>query len=88
MAKTATRRMEYSSTHYSHMKHIDDACKWHIDGNVKGLLKLLADSNNIIGVCRLHKHFEVEAGECVVTKPFNGGFSTEVKSFNDEYLPW
>jgi hypothetical protein len=41
-----------------------------------------------MSICRLHKHFELSLGECVVTVYENGALIAKVHPHNPDLVPW
>lgn len=75
--------------HYSQLEHINVAGKYDIEGKILVLLTWIRENGiKLMGLCRLHKHFDVESGECVVSQRTKDGIRTKVRTILPEYIPW
>jgi len=76
-----------ASSNYTTLEHINVAKDWALDHIAKQALSLV--DSNIIGVCRLHKHFDIDAGEIVVTEYCgNNKYKTVVSKDQTNIVPW
>lgn len=74
------------------LAHINEAMHYDIDQYSKELILKMNRSFDVFkyGICRLHKHFDLEEDECVVTTydPQERKYHSAVKPFDAAYLPW
>jgi hypothetical protein len=50
----------YNSSYYNELTHIDEAHYWNIEESAKDIVEILRkDNESRLGVCRLHKHFDL-----------------------------
>lgn len=42
----------------------------------------------LVGICRLHRHFDMKAGECVVSKIVDNQIRSSVKQYEANFVPW
>ena len=85
----ATISPYYESTNYGDLNHIHETTEWPYEDMAHAVLKQMKDAGacEMFGVCRLHKHFELNAGECVVTTLGENGFISSVHSYKANYIP-
>ena len=81
----------YSPKSFMNLSNIRQANEWELGNNARMLIDLLHSiekAQHLFGICRLHKHFEIEDSECVVTTCDDGiSFKTRVKPYQSEFLP-
>lgn len=74
----------YTHANYSESTHIDTAGDWDLEQSALNILQKLQklSISNLIGAYRIHKHFELIPGECVVTTLSGTDLNASVQPFN------
>ena len=77
---------------HNKLSHIVTASDFDMDVYVRNLIiKMNVDYDFFkFGVCRLHKHFELQATECCATEflPESVSYKTKVVEYGSELVPW
>lgn len=85
-----TEQTRYQVSYYNDLHHIAYAHAWEISQQAVDLLKQFSGDNDgyLFGTCRLHRHFVLAEGECVVTKLVNTEYVAEVARYDPSFVPW
>ena len=81
----------YMHTNYMNSTHIDICGNWELEELALGMvreLQKIEGANYFAGVYRIHKHFDLNSGECVVTRSENNELKATVEPFQKHFVPW
>lgn len=90
MVQALLKPADYSHLFYGSLAHIDKAKEWNMDHDALAMLKILCEngSNGFWGIGRLHKHFELQSHECVVSFLEEGRVIAKVLPYSEKFVPW
>ncbi len=75
---------------YSTLPPVSKASAWDMQKQAMHFLEKLCatPTTHVFGICRLHKHYDVFEGECVVTYLDNGALRSVVEPLSPNVVPW
>jgi len=87
---TQDRFVNYTTDNYNTLTHIHDAMRWDLQKVATDLLKSIKQLGafELVGVCRLHRHFDMNEGECVVSKIVDNEIRASVQEHKATLVPW